>query len=126
MDNEKKTDAIAARGRIRTTQKLWRFLHNVTTTSLTNLNKTALVDGKRTYTYGQMFREWERFASVFSALGMTKEQNARVGILGSTSAEVIFAFYGLNMVGAEVSLVPSYSALTSRKVIETIDRKSVV
>jgi acyl-coenzyme A synthetase/AMP-(fatty) acid ligase len=120
MDNEKKTDAIAARGRIRTTQKLWRFLHNVTTTSLTNLNKTALVDGKRTYTYGQMFREWERFASVFSALGMTKEQNARVGLLGSTSAEVIFAFYGLNMVGAEVSLVPSYSALTSRKVIETI------
>ena len=65
------------------------FLHTVTTSSLTNLDKTALVDGKRTDSYGQMFRECERFASAFSALGMTKEKNAQVGILGSTSAEVI-------------------------------------
>lgn len=67
-----------------------------------------------------MFREWDRYASVFSALGMTGQRQARVGILGSTCAEVIFSFYGLNMVGAEVSVVPAYSALTPRKVMRTI------
>lgn len=74
----------------------------------------------RKYTYGLMFREWERYASVFSALGMTAEAGSRVGILGSTCAEVIFAFYGLNMVGASASLVPAYSALMPRRVLQTI------
>ena len=67
-----------------------------------------------------MFREWERYASVFTALDMTEEQNARVGILGSTCAEVIIAFYGLNMVGAQVSLVASWSAFNAERIKQTI------
>lgn len=51
---------------------------------------------------------------------MTAGNHARVGLLGSTSAEVIFSFYGLNMVGADVSLVPSYSVLTPEKLWNTI------
>ena len=110
----------AARQRIRQSQKVWKYIRDVTNTNICNLNRIAIKDGARQYTYGLMFREWERYASVFSALGMTAENNSRVGILGSTCAGVIFAFYGLNMVGADVSLVPSYSSLIPRKVIETI------
>ncbi|MCR4876852.1 MAG: hypothetical protein K5922_06750 [Clostridiales bacterium] len=80
-------------------------------TSLSDLNRVALEDGARSYTYGLMFREWERYASVFSALGMTGEAHSRTGLLGSICAETIFALYGLNIVGADVSVVPGYSAL---------------
>ena len=52
-----------------------------------------------------MFIEWERYARVFSALGMTVENGARVGIAGAISAEPLFAFYGLNMTGASVSML---------------------
>ncbi len=67
-----------------------------------------------------MFREWERYASVFSALDIHAGNHSRVGILGSTCAEVIFSFYGLNMVGADVSLVPSYISLRPGKLQNTI------
>ena len=113
-------NAMASRRCIPTDQKAWKFIRDVCSTSVSSLGKTAVVDGTRTFTYGLMFREWERYASVFSALGMTGENQSRVGLLGSTSAEAIFAFYGLNMVGAGVSLVPAYSALFTHKITETI------
>ena len=108
------------RKKIPRSQKAWKYIRDVTNTEIGNLNKTAIEDGSRKYTYGLMFREWERYASVFSALGMTGENHARVGLLGSTSAQVVFAVYGLNMVGADVSLVPAYSALFTNKITETI------
>lgn len=120
MDHTEPAVSTAPRQRIRQNQKAWKYIRDVTNTDLGNLNRIAIEDGVRKYTYGLMFREWERYASVFSALGMTAENRSRVGILGSTCAEGIFAFYGLNMVGADVSLVPSYSSLTPRKVVETI------
>ncbi len=101
-------------------QKAWKYIYDVNHTAMSDLNRTAVEDGARKYTYGMMFREWERYASVFSALEMTAGNHSRVGLLGSTSAEVIFSFYGLNMVGADVSLVPSYSALTPEKLLNTI------
>ena len=110
----------AARQRVRRSQKAWKYIRDVNNTEIADLSRKALMDGGRTYTYGLMFREWERYASVFSALGMTGEKHARVGLLGSTSAEAVFAIYGLNMVGADVSLVPGYSALFTKKITETI------
>jgi hypothetical protein len=65
----------------------------VNNTSLSDLSRIAVEDGKRKYTYGLMFREWERYASVFTALGMT---------------------------GAEVSLIPAYSAFTPGRIMQTI------
>ena len=113
-------NVLETRQRVSTDQKAWKFIRDVNNTSISCLGKTAVVDGARTYTYGLMFREWERYASVFSALGMTGENQSRVGLLGSTSSEAVFAFYGLNMVGAGVSLVPAYSALFPSKILETI------
>ena len=106
--------------RIRHAGKAWRYIHDVTGANAGNLNRKALEDGSRQYTYGLMFHEWERYASVFSALGITGENHSRAGLLGSTSAEAIFTIYGLNMTGAEVSLVPAYSALFTKKITETI------
>ena len=82
--------------------------------------RIAIADGTRTFTYRSMYREWERYASVFAALGMTGVNRSRVGILGSTGAEAVFSIYGLNRVGATVSLIPAYSALTPSRVFQTI------
>ena len=82
--------------------------------------RIAIADGTRTFTYCSMYREWERYASVFAALGMTGVNRSRVGILGSTGAEAVFSIYGLNRVGATVSLIPAYSALTPSRVFQTI------
>ena len=120
MNNSSIAEQIEIRKTIRPGQKAWKYIRDVINTDLGNLGRTAIEDGARKYTYGLMFREWERYASVFSALGMTGEKHARVGLLGSTSAEAIFAVYGLNMVGADVSLVPAYSALFTKKITQTI------
>ena len=52
-----------------------------------------------------MFDEWNRYARVFSALSITRENKSRVGVAGSISAEPLFAFYALNMTGASVSML---------------------
>lgn len=109
-----------ARQSVRLDQRSWKFIRDVNSTAVIDLRRIAIRDGEKQYTYGLMFREWERYASVFSALEMTGEKNSRTGILGSTCAEVIFSFYGLNMVGTNVSIIPTYSALTPRKVMNTI------
>lgn len=85
-------------------QGIWRYLHEVTCSSAARLHSTALIDCTREYTYEQMFAEWERYARVFSALGMTGENGSRVAIGATISAEPLFAFYALNMMGAEVSM----------------------
>ena len=51
-----------------------------------------------------MLNNWDRYAKVFSALGITYENNSRAALCGAITAEPIFALYGLNMTGAEVSL----------------------
>ena len=111
---------IAKRRNISRAQKAWKFLRDVNSVFLSDLSRIAVKDGSREYTYGLMFREWDRYASVFSALGITGENHSRVGILGSTCAEVIFSFYALNMTGADVSVIPTYSSLTPKKIIHTI------
>lgn len=48
------------------------------------------------------------------------QEHSRVGVMGSVSAETVFCFYGLNMVGAEVSLVAAFKALKPSIMIQTI------
>ncbi|MDO4806482.1 MAG: AMP-binding protein [Coriobacteriales bacterium] len=111
--------------RIRQNQKAWKFIRDIAGASSQNLNRIAIRDGVNIYTYGLMFRQWERYASVFSALGMTKENHARVGLMGSGASEVVFAVYGLNMVGAQVSLVSSFSAFRPDRVMRTIQDENL-
>ena len=111
--------------KVSTEQKAWKYIRELCGLDGNDLNRTAIIDGNRKYTYGRMFREWERYASVFSALDMTEEHNARVGIMGSTCAEVTFAFYGLNMVGAQVSMVASWSAFNFERIEESIRQEKL-
>lgn len=115
----------SAGARVKQNQKAWRYLRTIAGMSNETLNRLAIRDGVHDYTYGLMFREWERYASVFSALGMTQENAARVGILGSDATEVIFACYGLNMVGAQVSILSSLSSLRTERVMNTIRDEAI-
>ena len=85
-------------------QSIWRYIRQ-RNSAPERLKSTALIDCTREYTYGQMFSEWERYARVFSALGITDRRGSRVGIGGTISAEPLFAFYGLNMTGVTVSML---------------------
>jgi len=118
-------DAMTAKRKVPTGQKAWKYLRDVCSQNEDDLGKPAIIDGNRKYSFKRMFREWERYAAVFTALDMTEEQSARVGVLGSTCAEVTFAFYGLNMVGAQVSLVASWSAFNFTRIEETIRQENL-
>lgn len=110
---------------VSTDQRVWKYIKEINSISEESLNKTALNDGCRTYTYAEMFKLWDKYAAVFSALGMTGEKNARVGIMGSISSEVTFALYGLNMVGAEVSVSAPFSVLNINKVLQTVKNEKL-
>ena len=113
-------DMTADKRKVTIEQKSWQYIRELTSLDDGDSDKTALIDANRKYTYSGMFREWERYASVFTALDMTEEQNTRAGVMGSTCAEVICAFYGLNMVGAQVSLVASWSAFNADRIKQSI------
>ena len=87
-------------------QKAWKFIRELNSFSEERLNAPALIDGRRKYTYRQLFRCWDRYAEVFSALGMSGKNGSRVGMTGNISAECIIAFYALNMLGVSVSMIP--------------------
>ena len=79
-------------------QSIWKYIKERNSLPA-RLCRTALIDCTREYTSGQMFVEWEHYARVFSALGITAGNKSRVGLAGSISAEPLFCFYGLNMTG---------------------------
>ena len=85
-------------------QKAWKFIKELNSFSGERLDSLAMIDGRRGYTYRQMFRKWERYAEVFSALGMTGKNGSRVMIRSTPAAETINALFALNMTGASVSL----------------------
>ncbi len=106
-------------------QKAWKFILDANSQDMKQLNRVAITDGTNIYTYRLMFRQWDRYASVFTALGMTGENNARVGVLGSASAETIFVMYALNMVGAEISFVAPYTTFRPKRLKHTIKEENL-
>lgn len=85
-------------------QKAWKYIRELNSYSKERLDSVALIDGRREYSYRQMFRRWERYAEVFSALGITEKNKSRVMIRSTPSSETITALFALNMTGASVSL----------------------
>ena len=86
-------------------QPIWRYVLERAEADPGRASAPAIIDCARTYTYAQMFDMWERYARVFSALGMTGADHTRAGVAGAITAQPLFAFYGLNMTGAEVSML---------------------
>ena len=88
-------------------QKMWKFIKEINSASEERLGATAMISGGREYTYRQMFRLWERYAEVFSALEINEENHSRAAVIGMASGEVVASIYALNMTGASISSVPS-------------------
>ena len=85
-------------------QKVWANLKERIAFDDALLNRVAIIDCTREYTYRQMFNEWERYARAFSGLGICREQKSRAALCGAITAEPLFALFALNMTGAEVSV----------------------
>jgi acetyl esterase/lipase/acyl-coenzyme A synthetase/AMP-(fatty) acid ligase len=97
LEKKKESGSIAK-------QSAYGFVKEMTSFSPAVLKKTALIDCTREYTFQQMFDEADRYAKVFTGLGMTFENNSRVALAGTISAEPLFAFFGLSATGATVSM----------------------
>ena len=105
-------------------QKSWKFIKELNSYSRDTMDSVALSDGKRDLTYRQMFRKWDCYAEVFSALSITGQNHSRVMLEGNPSIEVICAMYALNMTGATVSLMREQSE-DPVKLKELADREKI-
>lgn len=85
-------------------QRIWQYVKERASVEPDRMYAPAIMDCSRTYTYAQMFEQWDRYARVFSGLGITGAKKSRAAIIGSISAEPLFAYYGLNMTGTTVSM----------------------
>ena len=106
-------------------QPCWSFIKEMNSFSDERLDSVAIRDGYRTYTYRQMFRNWERYAEAFSGVGVTGENSSRVALIGTPTAEVIFAFYGLNMTGASVSHIYPLDLFDEKQIHSMIERENI-
>lgn len=106
-------------------QKCWSFIRELNSCSAERLDSVAIRDGYRQYTYRQMFRYWERYAEAFSAVDITDKNQSRVGLIGVQQTETIFAFYGLNMTGASVSLIYFLDLYDEKRIRTMIEREKI-
>ena len=106
-------------------QKVWANLRERISCDPALLKRTAVVDATREYTFEQMFQEWERYAKVFSGLGITAKNHSRVAFCAVSAAEPLFALFGLNMTGAAVSLFSYSDLLPGGKWKEMIEREQI-
>ncbi len=106
-------------------QRSWKFIYERNSAKMEQLNAVALCDNRRSYTYRQMFRMWERYAEVFSALGIGELAGSRVGVLGISAVEPTFCFYGLNMVGASSSMLSPMVGFDAESLLKTIEVEKI-
>ena len=106
-------------------QPCWSFIRELNSGSEERLESIAIQDGYRQYTYRQMFRYWERYAEAFSALNITGKNHSRVALVGTPLTETVFAFYGLNMTGAGVSLIYHFDLYDDKQIHSMIEREGI-
>ena len=106
-------------------QRCWSFIKELNSYSEERLESVAVSDGFRQYTYRQMFHYWERYAEAFSAVNMTGKNRSRVALIGTPLTETTFAFYGLNMTGASVSLIYPIDLYDEKQIRSMIEREKI-
>ena len=106
-------------------QPCWSFIRELNSLSDERLDSIAIQDGYRQYTYRQMFRYGERYAEAFSAMNITGKKRSRVGLIGTPLTETVFAFYGLNMTGASVSLIYHFDLYDDKQIQSMIEREGI-
>ena len=68
-------------------------------------DKTAVIDGERTFTYSDLDALSDKFAAALAGLGV--ERGERVAVLAPNCAEFVIAFYGTLKAGAVATTVNS-------------------
>ena len=106
-------------------QSAWSFIRELNSYSAERLESVAIRDGYRKYTYRQMFRYWERYAEAFSGINLTGKNRSRVALIGTPLTETVFAFYGLNMTGASVSLIYPFDLYDEKQIQSMIEREKI-
>ena len=106
-------------------QPCWSFIRELNSYSEERLDSIAIQDGYRQYTYRQMFRYWERYAEAFSGMDLTGKKHSRVALVATPLTETIFAFYGLNMTGASVSLIYPFDLFDDKQIQSMIEREGI-
>ncbi len=106
-------------------QPCWSFIKEMNSVSDERLDSVALTDSYRQYTYRQMFRAWEKYAEAFSGIGLTGKNHSRVGIISVPLPETIFALYGLNMTGADISLIYHLDLYDEKQIYSMIEREKI-
>ena len=98
-----------------TEQKLWKFIRELNSFSNEKLETDALISDGERITYKEMFDEWDRYARVFSALGINEENNSRAGLLSGRDKGSVYSLYGLNITGTSVSLLHELDILDHKR-----------
>ena len=106
-------------------QKCWQFIKELNSYSNEALNKVAMIDGDRRYTYRQMFRQWERYAEVFSSLNICGENRSRVAIIAPPALEPVFVYYALNITEASVSMVSYMDLFNEARLTELLKKERI-
>jgi len=103
----------------------WSFIEELNSSSEEQLDSVAIRDGYRAYTYRQMFQHWQRYAEAFSGAKITGENHSRAALIGAPQTETIFAFYGLNMTGASISLIYHIDLYDEKQIYSMIEREKI-
>ena len=106
-------------------KKSWKYIYDENSVSEERLNRVALIDLKRKYTYRQMFRNWEKYAEVFSALNITAENHSRLAIFDCCATESSFAIYAANMTGASVAGFSPYCISEKYPLDKVIEKEKI-
>ncbi|MDO5134262.1 MAG: class I adenylate-forming enzyme family protein, partial [Eubacteriales bacterium] len=106
-------------------QKIWSFIRELNSFDEEHLDAPALIDGCREYTYRQMFRKWDEYAEVFSALNITGKNSSRAGLLPDYSSGAVFSLYALNMTGVSVSVIHYMDLLDTERWDRMIEKEGI-
>lgn len=109
---------------VSTHQKAWQYIRELNSGD-ERLDAVAFADEDRNYTYRQFFRACDRYAEVFSGMGITEAAGSRVGLIATMSVKDVFVFFALNMLGVSVSLIRGEDLLVDKWLIKLIKREGV-
>lgn len=125
--NTELPDAI--KGRLKrgtiTKQKFWKFIWELNSFSEERLDSAALISDGARISYREMFEGWERYARVFSGLGITETDHSRVGLLSGRDLVSVYSLYGLNMTGTSVSLLHELDILDHKRWDQLIEKEGI-
>ncbi len=105
-------------------QKAWQFIR-AQIEGNERLDAVAVADVDRDYTYRQLFRWQDRYAEVFSALGITEANGSRVGVVCSLSVKTVFAFLALNMLGVSMSAITAEDLVVPKWILRAVEVEGI-